>query len=167
MTRNKYCHVCGAEQVRSRNRKQKDFSDERKPKGKVYRKKKTISILVTLLLVCLIVPAVCVQLTRRAQFSGEITLITISIDNSQPEYVQLHLTLKVVSGDVRINKIHLHTYDQHKRYQSVIVKGDFYTGRFISRTFVMNEDQLEDMNLGFSLHIDYRFGSQWIKYNYG
>lgn len=168
MTRNKYCDVCGTELGRSRKRKRKDFSVKQKPKSKVFRKKITISILVALVLVSIIVPAVYVPLGRRAHPPGEITLITISIDNSRPEYVQLHLTLKVVSGDdAEIDKIHLYSYDRQKRYQSMIVKRDFYTGRFILRTFVMNEGQLEDLNYGFSLLIDYRFGKQWIKYHFG
>ena len=169
MTRNKYCDVCGTEfrRGRSKKRKQKDQSKPLKAFGKVLQKKLTISILAALILIIITVPAVCVPLTRRAQSSGEITLITISINTLNSDSVHLHLTMKVVSGSVRIDKIHLHSYDQQKRYQSMIVKQDFHTGYFMHQTFLMPKGQLEDMNHGFSLLIDYRYGKQWIRYFFG
>ena len=168
MTRNKYCDVCGTESLKSRKRKRKDFSDEQKPKGKVFRKKITISILVALVLVSITVPAVYLPLGRRAHPPGEITLVTISINTAGSDSVNLHLTMKVVSGDdAEIDKIHLYSYDRQKRYQSISVKHDFYSGCFYHETFRMVKGQLEDLNYGFSLLIDYRFGKQWIKYHFG
>lgn len=166
MTRNKYCDVCGTELLSSRKRKRKDFSDELKPKSKLFRKKLTISILVALVLVSITVPAVYVPLARRAQFPGEIKLIATTTYTRDPEYDHLTLIMEAVNGIVSVDKIHLHSYDQEIRYQSMMVKQEYGTGQYILKTFMLRKGQLEDIDYGFSILIDFRYGKQWLNYHF-
>ncbi|NHK31319.1 MAG: hypothetical protein FK730_08205 [Asgard group archaeon] len=167
MTRHKYCSVCGSEISRGRKRKENDFSGKQKPKSIVLRKKTIISILVTLIVVSITVPTVYIQLANRAKYNGEITLVTFSFNTNWPDSDLLYLTMKVVNGNVDIDKIHLHSYDGQRRFQSMIVKRDFWSGQFILREFRLQKGQLEEMNHGFSILIDYKFGKQWLKGFFG
>jgi hypothetical protein len=167
LARNQYCPVCGSEFPKGRKRKQKNQTKIQATKGKGYRKTVTISVLATLILVSAAIPAIYVPLTHRAEYTGEIKLITISIDNTKPGYDELHLMMEVVNGRVNIDKLHLHSYDRQLRYQSMTVKQDYGTGYFLFKTFMLEKGQLEDLNHGFALLIDYRYGRQWVKYFFG
>jgi hypothetical protein len=163
LVKNQYCHVCGSEFIKGRKRKQKIQTT----KGKDFRKKVTISILVSLVLAGIIIPSVCVPLVGRAKYAGEINLITISIDTTKPGYDELHLIMDVVDGKVNVEKFHLHSYDRQLRFQSMKIKREYDAGYFIHKTFILEKGQLEELNHGFSLLIDYRFGKQWVKYFFG
>jgi len=159
--------VCGSEFVKGRKHKQKDQISKQPAKGKGYRKKAIIGVLVTFLLVSIAVPAIYVPISHKAEYTGEIELLTISINTERPEFDELHLILEVVNGRVSVDKLHLHSYDRHLRYHSLIVKQEYGTGYFIMKTFMLEKGQLEDLNHGFALLIDYRYGRQWVKYFFG
>ncbi|MCE7745464.1 MAG: hypothetical protein GPJ52_10075 [Candidatus Heimdallarchaeota archaeon] len=166
MTRNQYCQVCGSEVLRSEKRNQKDHSKKLETKGKVLRKKLTISILAALILVSIAIPAFYVPITHRAQFPGEIEIITITAYTENPETDQLTLIMEVKNGIVSVEKLHLRSHDREKIYQSMMVKQEYSGGDFIIRTFTLQKGQIEEMNNRFSILIDYRYGKQWITYHF-
>ena len=164
LTRNQYCQVCGSEVLSDRKRKAIVRSEKLKPKGKGFRKKLTISILVAFILVSITVPSVYIPLARRAQFPGTIELLTITTYTENLEVAQLTLIMEAVDGLVSVEKIHLHSLDREVRYQSMMVKQEYAWGAHIIRTFMLQKDILAEMNFGLSILIDYHYGNQWFTY---
>jgi len=156
--------VCGSEILSERKRKQTDQSENLKPIGKVFRKKLTISILVVFILVSITVPSVYIPLARRAQFPGDINLITITTYTENLEEDQLTLIMEAVNGIVSIEKIHLYSLDREVSYQSMWIMQEYAWGAYILKTFMLQKDLLAEMNDGLSVLIDYRYGNQWFTF---
>lgn len=164
LTRNQYCQVCGSEVLSARKRKAIDRSEKLKSKGKVFRKKLVISVLVVFILVSITVPSVYIPLARRAQFPGDINLIAITTYTENLEEDQLTLIMEAVDGMVCIEKIHLFSLDKEVQYQSMMIMQEYAWGAYILKTFMFQKGQLEEMNYGLSVLIDYRYGNHWFTY---
>jgi len=156
--------VCGSEVLSARKRKAIDRSEKLKTKGKVFRKKLTISILVAFILVSITIPSVYIPLARRAQFPGTIELITITTYTENLEVDQLTLIMEAVDGLVSVEKIHLFSLDRDVHYESMGIMKEYAWGAHILKTFMLQKDLLAEMNYGLSVLIDYRYGNQWFTY---
>lgn len=155
MTRELYCSECGAKlQIDSKKEEAK----------KIFKRKTTRIISVVFIFLVIAIPAIVTPLARRAQYQGIFSIVDVNIIDQGTSEDLIELTLQVIGGKVRVEQLHLFSLDELTRYFSAHEHFVFEEEEILERTYIIHKDQLPPLDVGFRLHIEYRYNEQWLTF---
>lgn len=164
MTRNKYCDVCGTEQIKRRwVRKQKPESSlKKKP---LSSKKKKIIVLSVVLVLGVVFSSISIWIAQQLQYEGHLTIYSVNVVPIDQTTEELEIQLGLEQSMVYIKEIELFSVARDNYYESYSIsfKLEEYETRVVS--FALYKfDPL--FNEGFSLKITHKYKVQWITYTF-
>ena len=160
MTRNKYCDVCGTEQVRGRRRKKLEATEEKKS---LSSKKKKVIILSVVLIIGVVFSSTLIWFTRQMRYEGHLTIYSVNVVPIDQTTEELEILLGLEQSMVYIKKIELFSLTQNKYYVSYPIS--FKLEEYETRVVSFALDKFDPLfNEGFSLKITHKFKVQWITY---
>lgn len=162
MTRNKYCSVCGTEQVRGRGRKQKPEPSLKK--RKLGTKKKTLISLLTIFVILGVSIPVTVNHLLKPHYEGSLYISSVNIIPIDQEKEQLQVLFRVeYSGAVFVKKLELFSLTHDKFYGSYPVTFELEQFEVQFVYFVLDKND-PIFSEGFSLKIIHKYKVQWFNH---
>ncbi|MBK5114959.1 MAG: hypothetical protein KGD59_11450 [Candidatus Heimdallarchaeota archaeon] len=160
MTGNKYCDVCGTEQVRRWIRKQES---EPSMKKRLSPKKRTvISLLVVFIILGVSVP-VTVNHLLKPHYEGHLIVTSVNIVPIDQSSEQLEIVFGLEQSAVFVKQLELFSVARDKYHGSFPISFELEANEVLVVSFVLDKNN-PLFSEGFSLKITHKYKVQWITY---